>query len=69
VLERDRVHQRVGAVERARSGHPSGVTEPDPDAPQPRDIALEQPSPELLRQVAEESEPEDQQGHPDAGSS
>jgi hypothetical protein len=45
------------------------MTEPDPDAPQPRDIALEQPSPELLRHLEEESEPEDQQGQQEAGPS
>lgn len=38
--------------------------ETDPDAPQPRDIALEQPSPELLQDLEEQSapEPDDQPG-------
>jgi hypothetical protein len=38
--------------------------EPRTSEPQPRDIALEQPSPELLEQLEEESEPE----QPDGGS-
>lgn len=32
--------------------------ETDPDAPQPRDIALEQPSPELLQDLEDKSAPE-----------
>lgn len=54
------------AVERARSGHSRPVTDPEPDAPQPRDIAIEQPSPALLEELEEESAPEDQ--HDDQGS-
>jgi hypothetical protein len=49
---------RVG---RPGSGHPDPVSTPDgtgPDTPQPRDIALEQASPELLEQLEEESDPE-----------
>jgi hypothetical protein len=34
------------------------MTQPDPDAPQPRDIAVEQPSPELLEQLEDESGPD-----------
>jgi hypothetical protein len=39
-------------------------TESRTSEPQPRDIALEQPSPELLEQLEEQSEPE----RPDGGS-
>jgi hypothetical protein len=51
------------AVERRRSGHSRPVTDPEPDpaAPQPRDIALEQPSSELLQELEEESAYPDEQ--------
>jgi hypothetical protein len=42
------------------------MTTPDPDAPQPRDIALEQETPEQAAALEAESEPDD--GDPAGGS-
>ncbi|WP_199584776.1 hypothetical protein [Blastococcus sp. TF02A-30] len=35
------------------------MTTPDPDAPQPRDIALEQETPEMAADLEAQSEPDD----------
>jgi hypothetical protein len=41
-------------------GHPAGVTTtPNPENPQPRDIALEQEMPEQAAELEAQSEPDD----------
>lgn len=43
------------------------MTTPEPDAPQPRDIALEQATPELTAQLDAASEPEVEPGGTQGG--
>ena len=49
-----------GAAAASELGHPAGVTTtPNPENPQPRDIALEQEMPEQAAELEAQSEPDD----------